>query len=272
MHAADASAVDGLNGIVARLGALEATVSERLGALGAQWEAHARESKQLGQLLASSFSLGLSLQEQQVRSTTALCALAQRLERLEERASEPAYGERAGDRTDDLHDWSARGGRAKGKRATAERPRAPKPIWAVEEPPTTTSALRRALQDMSQQQETLLAEVRRLQRRRQHGPGHGVGRRPGLRLGARARGSGGRDAAARGRSPSATLPAELEKRRPAAPPAAACILCESAPANAVLYRCGHRCACLQCAHYLRHERLACPLCRAPIDDVVRIFE
>ena len=51
-----------------------------------------------------------------------------------------------------------------------------------------------------------------------------------------------------------------------------CLLCEEQPADAVLYRCGHRCACLRCAHYMRHQRQPCPLCRAPIDDVIRVYE
>jgi len=49
-------------------------------------------------------------------------------------------------------------------------------------------------------------------------------------------------------------------------------LCETKPADAVLYHCGHRYACLQCAHYMRYASMCCPVCRAPIDDVVRIFE
>lgn len=51
-----------------------------------------------------------------------------------------------------------------------------------------------------------------------------------------------------------------------------CVICCEHEADAVLYRCGHRCACLRCAHYLRFERQPCPLCRAPIDDVIRVYE
>ena len=60
-----------------------------------------------------------------------------------------------------------------------------------------------------------------------------------------------------------------------APPLASattCSVCFDRPADAVLYRCGHQCACLQCAYYMRHERLGCPLCRAPIEDVVRVYK
>ena len=49
-------------------------------------------------------------------------------------------------------------------------------------------------------------------------------------------------------------------------------MCFDRPADAVLYRCGHQCACLQCAYYMRHERLGCPLCRAPIEDMVRVYK
>ena len=56
------------------------------------------------------------------------------------------------------------------------------------------------------------------------------------------------------------------------PPRSMCILCLDSAADCVLYRCGHRCACLRCAHYLRHEKMGCPLCRAPIDDVIRVYE
>ena len=57
------------------------------------------------------------------------------------------------------------------------------------------------------------------------------------------------------------------------PPASStCSVCYDRPADAVLYRCGHQCACMQCAYYMRHERLGCPLCRAPIEDVVRVYK
>ena len=56
------------------------------------------------------------------------------------------------------------------------------------------------------------------------------------------------------------------------PASSSCSVCFDRPADAVLYRCGHQCACLQCAYYMRHERLGCPLCRAPIEDVVRVYK
>ena len=53
---------------------------------------------------------------------------------------------------------------------------------------------------------------------------------------------------------------------------AICVVCFDRPADAVIYRCGHQCACLQCAYYMHHSRLGCPLCRAPIEDVIRVYK
>lgn len=51
----------------------------------------------------------------------------------------------------------------------------------------------------------------------------------------------------------------------------ACIVCTTKNADTVFYRCGHLCACASCAHTLAARGLRCPICRAPIDDVVRVF-
>jgi len=50
-----------------------------------------------------------------------------------------------------------------------------------------------------------------------------------------------------------------------------CALCCDRGMDAVFYRCGHQCACMQCAYYLLHQRAPCPICRAPVEDVVRLF-
>jgi len=50
-----------------------------------------------------------------------------------------------------------------------------------------------------------------------------------------------------------------------------CVVCCDRPTAAVLYRCGHQCACLRCAYYMHSQRLPCPLCRAPIDDIIRVY-
>ena len=47
-----------------------------------------------------------------------------------------------------------------------------------------------------------------------------------------------------------------------------------AAANAVFYRCGHLCCCLRCATKIHRgpERTRnCPVCRAPIVEVIRAY-
>ena len=51
-----------------------------------------------------------------------------------------------------------------------------------------------------------------------------------------------------------------------------CVVCAEGDADAVFYRCGHRACCLRCAHYLRFEKQPCPLCRAPIEDVIKVYD
>ena len=46
-----------------------------------------------------------------------------------------------------------------------------------------------------------------------------------------------------------------------------CVICLEAPRECVLIECGHACACEQCAATLAF----CPLCRARIDRVIRMF-
>ncbi|XP_061342437.1 uncharacterized protein LOC133288643 [Gastrolobium bilobum] len=50
-----------------------------------------------------------------------------------------------------------------------------------------------------------------------------------------------------------------------------CCICHEKKVNSVLYRCGHMCACLKCANELQCNNGKCPICRAPIIDVVRVY-
>lgn len=54
-----------------------------------------------------------------------------------------------------------------------------------------------------------------------------------------------------------------------------CTICYENPIDSVLYMCGHMCMCYDCA--MKHWRGginggACPLCRAPIRDVIRTYK
>ena len=50
-----------------------------------------------------------------------------------------------------------------------------------------------------------------------------------------------------------------------------CVICLQAEVDCALYRCGHMCVDMQCALELRAQSLKCPICRAPIVDVIRTY-
>ena len=60
---------------------------------------------------------------------------------------------------------------------------------------------------------------------------------------------------------------------PAPPEETVCIICMDEPRNATLVHgdTGHVCCCLKCAQDLKTKGLACPMCRNPIDVVIRHF-
>ncbi|VDM74290.1 unnamed protein product [Strongylus vulgaris] len=51
-----------------------------------------------------------------------------------------------------------------------------------------------------------------------------------------------------------------------------CTVCMSARVNSALYKCGHSCMCYDCAMQTYHSSGLCPLCRASILDVIKIFK
>ena len=52
-----------------------------------------------------------------------------------------------------------------------------------------------------------------------------------------------------------------------------CIICceDGAPADTAFYRCGHTVSCAECALTLMQKRAPCPICRAEIRDVLRVY-
>lgn len=47
-----------------------------------------------------------------------------------------------------------------------------------------------------------------------------------------------------------------------------CCICHRMQVDSLLYRCGHVCACFDCADQLKSSGMSCPICQSPIDDVV----
>lgn len=54
-----------------------------------------------------------------------------------------------------------------------------------------------------------------------------------------------------------------------------CTVCLTATADTVLYRCGHLCVCYMCGLNLKQNAVGhqfkCPICRAPADDILRVY-
>jgi len=47
-----------------------------------------------------------------------------------------------------------------------------------------------------------------------------------------------------------------------------CSICYSKDSDAAFIPCGHNCACIECARKCE----ACPVCRVPFDDIMKIYK
>jgi hypothetical protein len=51
-----------------------------------------------------------------------------------------------------------------------------------------------------------------------------------------------------------------------------CIICYDAVINTVILPCGHLCICWECSNTLTEKKSNCPLCRQPIDKIIKTYK
>ena len=50
-----------------------------------------------------------------------------------------------------------------------------------------------------------------------------------------------------------------------------CVICMSNVADYLVLPCGHQCGCESCLTVLRNNKADCPICRAKISNLVKVF-
>ncbi|KAL8201560.1 hypothetical protein R6Q57_010707 [Mikania cordata] len=64
---------------------------------------------------------------------------------------------------------------------------------------------------------------------------------------------------------------QRKERKPSGNVKHNCSICYDTQVDSLLYRCGHMCTCFKCALELQRTSEQCPVCEAPIVDVVRVM-
>lgn len=54
-------------------------------------------------------------------------------------------------------------------------------------------------------------------------------------------------------------------------PSGTCVVCEDASSEAVCVPCGHVAGCISCLKEIKDKKLGCPICRANIDQVIKLY-
>lgn len=70
---------------------------------------------------------------------------------------------------------------------------------------------------------------------------------------------------------SSPLPASAEGEKKDDGSAGQCSICLDAPPDAVCVPCGHVAGCLSCLTEIKSENWGCPVCRAKIDQIVKLY-
>ena len=265
-----------------RLEQVEGVLVQELSRMRSIVEVQADESRRLAQLLHASFSLGLSLQEQQARTATALSTLAVLVapKQRDVQSTAPhagpnhttpcgdAFGHAIGGKLD-VQDDGSRSTAALLKVMQQEQRQLSKEILEM-----TERVLRRQprprLGRRNVAGSTRASAVRANTRRRGRATEWSCS---STDFGSRSHEKSLGSAHSKGVHTDFTEPSHREVAQAHLPTSSAetCVVCYERPAAAVFYRCGHQCACNQCAFYIHSQQQPCPICRWPIDDVIRIF-
>jgi len=73
-------------------------------------------------------------------------------------------------------------------------------------------------------------------------------------------------------APVINQPTLFNPQRSAPVASGQCVICIDRSIDTVLYQCGHMCVCNQCGLQLKIDGHHCPMCRAPIRDVIRAYQ